>query len=74
VSEPEPDGVPSYASRSATKKYRTTPLRGLLHHPPYFHNGIAPTLAAVVELYNSKHDLGLTQQQKADLVEYLNSL
>jgi mono/diheme cytochrome c family protein len=74
VSEPEPDGVPSYASRSATKMYRTTPLRGLLHHPPYFHNGIAPTLAAVVELYNSKHDLGLTQQQKADLVEYLKSL
>jgi hypothetical protein len=34
VSEPEPNGVPSYASRSATKKYRTTPLRGLLRHPP----------------------------------------
>ena len=52
VSEPEPNGVPSYASRSATKKYRTTPLRGLLRHPPYFHNGIAATLDAVVELYD----------------------
>ena len=30
VSEPEPNGAPSYASRSATKQYRTTPLRGLL--------------------------------------------
>ncbi|MGH7627974.1 MAG: hypothetical protein ACREOF_00995 [Gemmatimonadales bacterium] len=74
VSEPEPNGVPSYASRSATKQYRTTPLRGLLRHPPYFHNGIAPTLEAVVELYDSKEGLDLTPQQKADLVEYLKSL
>ena len=74
VSEPEPNGVPSYASRSATKQYRTTPLRGLLRHPPYFHNGIAATLDAVVELYDSKKSLALTAEQKADLVEYLKSL
>ena len=61
-------------SRSATKKYRTTPLRGLLRHPPYFHNGIAVTLDAVVELYDTKQGLDLTAQQKADLVEYLKSL
>jgi mono/diheme cytochrome c family protein len=74
VSEPEPNGVPSYASRSATKQYRTTPLRGLLLHPPYFHNGIAETLEAVVELYNTRKGLNLTAEQKADLVEYLKSL
>jgi mono/diheme cytochrome c family protein len=74
VSEPEPNGVPSYASRSATKQYRTTPLRGLLRHPPYFHNGVAATLEAVVELYDSKKALALTAEQKADLVEYLKSL
>jgi mono/diheme cytochrome c family protein len=74
VSEPEPNGVPSYASRSATKKYRTTPLRGLLQHPPYFHNGIAATLDAVVELYDARKGLALTAEQKADLVEYLKSL
>jgi len=74
VSEPEPNGVPSYASRSATKKYRTTPLRALLRHPPYFHNGIAATLDAVVELYDTRKGLTLTAQQKADLVEYLKSL
>ena len=73
VSEPEPNGVPSYASRSATKKYRTTPLRGLLRHPPYFHNGIAATLEAVVELYDARKGLMLTAEQKADLVEYLKS-
>ena len=74
VSEPEPGGVPSYASRSATKQYRATPLRGLLRHPPYFHNGIAATLEAVVELYDARKGLGLTAEQKADLVEYLKSL
>ena len=74
VSEPEPDGVPSYASRSATKMYRTAPLHGLWQHPPYFHNGIAPTLEAVVELYDTRKALGLSAQQKADLVQYLKSL
>ena len=74
VSEPEPNGVPSYASRSATKQYRTTPLRGLLLHPPYFHNGIAATLDAVVDLYNTRKGLNLTAEQQADLVEYLKSL
>jgi hypothetical protein len=74
VSEPEPAGVPSYASRSATKLYRTAPLHGVWQHPPYFHNGIAPTLEAVVELYDSRKQLRLTAQQKADLVQYLKSL
>src|SRR4029079_13687234 len=32
VSEPEPGGVSSYASRSATKMYRTAPLRGIWQH------------------------------------------
>ena len=74
VSEPEPNGVPSYASRSATKQYRTTPLRALLLHPPYFHNGVAATLEAVVELYNTRKGLNLTAEQQSDLVAYLKSL
>ena len=74
VSEPEPNGAPSYASRSATKMYRTAPLAGLWQHAPYFHNGTASTLEAVVEIYDAKKALHLTPQQKADLVEYLKSL
>lgn len=74
VSEPEPDGVVSYASRTATKQYRTAPLPGIWSHPPYFHNGIAATLEDVVDLYDSRKSLGLTAAQKADLVEYLKSL
>ena len=74
VSEPEPGGVASYASRSATKKYRTAPLAGLWQHAPYFHNGSAATLDDVVETYNTRKSLGLTPGQKADLVQYLKSL
>jgi hypothetical protein len=65
---------PAYARRSATGKYRTTPLRGLLQHPPYFHDGSAPTLSAVVDHYDRLFGLNLTAAQKADLIEYLKSL
>ena len=74
VSEPEPNGAPSYASRSATKMYRTAPLKGLWQHAPYFHNGSAATLRDVVIAYNTRKALGLGEAQVADLVEYLKSL
>ena len=65
---------PVYATRSATKAYRTTPLRALWQHPPYFHDGSAATLQAVVDHYDKFLKLGLTPMQKADLVEYLKTL
>jgi cytochrome c5 len=74
VSEPEAAGVPSYASRSATKQYRTAPLHGLWQHAPYFHNGSAATLDAVVQTYNTRKSLGLSAADASDLVAYLKSL
>jgi mono/diheme cytochrome c family protein len=65
---------PRYAERSATGQYRTTPLRGLLQHAPYFHDGSARDLPAVVNHYDALFGLNLTAAQKADLVEYLKSL
>lgn len=65
---------PTLAQRAATGMYRTTPLRALWQHPPYFHDGSAETLGAVVEHYESCLDLGLTTSQQADLIEYLKSL
>jgi hypothetical protein len=65
---------PLYAMRSATKKYRTTPLRALWQHAPYFHDGSARDLPAVVEHYNRLLALNLTAAEKADLVEFLKSL
>jgi len=74
---------PTYALRSANGRtapggpralYRTTPLRGLLQHPPYFHDGRATDLPAVVDHYDRHLELHLSAQQKADLVEYLKTL
>jgi CxxC motif-containing protein (DUF1111 family) len=67
---------PAYAARSATRQWRTTPLRGLWQHPPYFHDGSAATLEDVVNRYNDdpRFNLGLTRKQKADLVEFLKNL
>ena len=65
---------PAYAERTTQKKYRTTPLRGAWSHPPYFHDGSAATLDAVVAHYDRIRNLRLTAQQKADLIQYLKSL
>jgi mono/diheme cytochrome c family protein len=65
---------PGYAARTATGKYRTTPLRGLWQHAPYFHDGSAQDLLAVVNHYNQLFALNLTAAEKADLVEFLKSL
>jgi hypothetical protein len=65
---------PAYARRTTTKKYRTTPLRALWQHPPYFHDGSAATLDDVVEHYNGFFRLKLSDGQKLDLVEFLKSL
>ena len=65
---------PVYASRSATGKYRTTPLRGLQLHPPYFHDGSAPDLRSVVNHYDTLFRLNLSEDEKTDLVEYLKTL
>jgi hypothetical protein len=65
---------PAYAGRSATHQWRTTPLRALWQHPPYFHDGSARDLLAVVNRYDTRFSLGLTAKQKADLVEFLKTL
>jgi hypothetical protein len=63
-----------HAQRSTTKKYRTTPLRALWQHAPYFHDGSAATLADVVDHYDRILGLGLSGAQKLDLVAFLQSL
>ena len=63
--EPAEVGMdPRYAARSATGQYRTTPLRGLLQHAPYFHDGSAPDLPAVVEHYDTQFGLDLTASRR----------
>ena len=64
----------AYAARTTTGAYRTTPLRGLWQHPPYFHDGSADTLDAVVRHYDGVLGLELSEAQQQDLVEYLKTL
>ena len=64
----------SYALRTANKSYRTTPLRALWQHAPYFHDGSAATLQDVVAHYNNSRRLNLSASQQSDLVQYLKSL
>ena len=64
----------AYAERTTQKRYRTTPLKGLWQHPPYFHDGSAANVEAVVAHYDRTLNLRLSAQQKADLANYLKSL
>ena len=49
-------------------------LRGLASRAPYFHNGSAATLSDVVNFYDQRFKIGFSDQQKTDLVNFLNSL
>lgn len=49
-------------------------LRGLAARAPYFHNGAAATLREVANFYNQRFQMGLTEEQKDDLVAFLDSL
>lgn len=74
---PSEVGVDSFqADRSPTHMYRTAPLAGLWSHAKggFYHDGRFATLQDVVEHYNGVHHLGLSESEKAALVEYLKSL
>jgi hypothetical protein len=49
-------------------------LRGLAARAPYFHNGAAANLKELVNFYNLRFNMQLTDEQKSDLVAFLNSL
>ncbi|HLQ36841.1 MAG TPA: hypothetical protein VK348_03505 [Planctomycetota bacterium] len=49
-------------------------LRDLAARAPYFHNGSAATLAAAVDFYDTRFDIGLTSNEKRDLVAFLQTL
>jgi len=55
-------------------KFKGPVLRGLAARAPYFHNGSAGDLGAVVDFYNQRFAIGLTNREKADLVAFLRTL
>ena len=55
-------------------KFKGPILRGLAARPPYFHNGSATTLADVVGFYDTRFAIGLSSQDRSDLVAFLQAL
>jgi len=49
-------------------------LRAVATRAPYFHNGSAADLEAVIDFYDQRFGIGLTGDEKADLVAFLSSL
>jgi hypothetical protein len=70
-------GVDAFqAERSPTRMYRTAPLAGLWTHQKggFYHDGRFATLREVLQHYDVLLKLGLSEQDKTNLVEYLKSL
>jgi len=55
-------------------RFKGPVLRALSGRAPYFHNGFAADLGAVVDFYDSRFAIGLTAQEKSDLVAFLQAL
>ena len=55
-------------------RFKGPMLRNLAPRAPYFHNGFAKDLWAVVEFYDTRFHIGFTKQEKSDLVAFLRSL
>lgn len=55
-------------------RFKVPPLRALAARPPYFHNGAAASLGDVVDFYESRFGLGLTNRDRLDLIRFLEAL
>jgi len=55
-------------------KFKGPVLRALAARAPYFHNGSAATFDEVIDFYESRFHIGLTAQERADLIAFLKSL
>jgi hypothetical protein len=74
---PQEIGIDDFQSqRSPDDHYRTTPLAGLFARAKggFYHDGRFASLRDVVDHYDAAFKLGLSDAQKAELVEYLKSL
>jgi hypothetical protein len=64
------------ANRAPDRKYRTAPLQGLWTHQKggFYHDGRFATLNEVINHYDGFFGLALSDAEKLDLVQFLNSL
>ena len=59
---------------SADGPIKTFPLRGIKESPPYLHDGRLLTLDDVVEFFNMIQGLKLSEQEKKDIVVFMQAL
>jgi cytochrome c peroxidase len=55
-------------------KFKGPILRGLAARAPYFHNGSAADLGAVVDFYNERFGAGILGKDRDDLIAFLRAL
>jgi len=55
-------------------KFKGPILRGLAARAPYFHNGSAADLGAVIDFYNERFGAGIAGREKEDLIAFLRAL
>ena len=55
-------------------RFKGPVLRALSARAPYFHNGAALTLEEVVDFYERRFNIGLSAQERSDLLAFLRAL
>ncbi len=65
--------APAYDG-ARTGAFDTPTLLSIAYNAPYFHDGSLPTLASVVDWFDSTKGLGLTDAERADLTAYLETV
>ena len=55
-------------------RFKGPTLRALAPRAPYFHNGFAKDLDAVVQFYDDRFGIGFTTQERRDLIAFLKAL
>ncbi|HTM09972.1 MAG TPA: hypothetical protein VL754_16430 [Verrucomicrobiae bacterium] len=55
-------------------RFKGPVLRDLAARAPYFHNGSAADLKTVVDFYDQRFGIGFTDQEKSDLIAFLETL
>ena len=55
-------------------RFKGPALRALATRAPYFHDGSAADLRAVIDFYDKRFAVGFTEQEKRDLAAFLRTL
>jgi cytochrome c peroxidase len=76
LDQPEPDLGRFAVTHVAADRgaFKTPTLQNVAESAPYMHDGSLPTLGAVVDFFDKKDSLGLSGEEKADLVAFMQGL